>query len=114
MHTSSFGWVPFASGLRGRAPVSLQARAAAACHRVEPGHAITIEPRCAGRVSITQGRAWVTLGGPYQGPLNDLGDRFLQAGESLDVPAGAKLVMEPLGLPGDSGPVTWAWGSRTA
>jgi hypothetical protein len=54
------------------------------------------------------------LGGPYQGAPNKLGDRFLGPGAVLAVPAGARLVMEPIVAPGDTGPVHFDWSDATA
>ena len=53
------------------------------------------------------GRAWVTLGQVHEGAGNESGDLVLNAGESLVVPAGARLVMEPW-QPG-AGPVRFDW-----
>ncbi len=115
MFNPSFGPFPVISALWGRAraaqlpSVARAPRAQAGCFRLEPGRAITLAPARPGRLRITQGSAWVTLGGPYQGPLNDQGDLFLQAGETLNVPAGARLVMEPLALRGEGGAVWFDW-----
>lgn len=115
MFNPSFGPFPVISALWGRAraaqlpAVARAPRAQAGCFRLEPGGAITLAPARPGRLRIAQGSAWVTLGGPYQGPLNDQGDLFLQAGETLNVPAGARLVMEPLALRGQGGAVWFDW-----
>ncbi len=37
---------------------------------------------------------WLTFDGPHGGPLNDLGDRVLGAGEQARVRAGQRLVLE--------------------
>lgn len=55
--------------------------------------AISLRPAEDSRLEITTGRAWVTLNLPHQ--PEGLGDHRLCAGESLLVPAGAHLVMEP-------------------
>jgi len=41
------------------------------------------------------GGLWVTLNQPHVGPGNASGDHFLSPGESLTVPAGSHVVMEP-------------------
>lgn len=116
MFCPSFGPFPVISALWGRA-LFAQAphipRVPAGCFRLEPGRAITLAPVRPGRLRIAQGRAWVTLGGPYQGPLNDQGDRCLESGDTLDVPARASLVMEPLVLRGEGGAVWFDWYSGT-
>jgi hypothetical protein len=58
------------------------------------GAAISLRPARAGQLRVLSGRAWVTLGGPYAGRGNELGDVFLAAGDSLAVPAGARMVIE--------------------
>ncbi|QRR34921.1 DUF2917 domain-containing protein [Hydrogenophaga sp. YM1] len=55
--------------------------------------AISLRPAEDSRLLITAGRAWVTLNLPHQ--PDGFGDHRVCAGESLLVPAGAHLVMEP-------------------
>lgn len=89
---------------------SLSARCAAiGSWRLHPGHAMSLRPKKTAVLRIFCGQVWVTLGGPYQGAPNDLGDRFLGPGDVLAVPAGARMVMEPIAAPGDSGPVHFDW-----
>lgn len=57
--------------------------------------AISLRPRQAGVLRITQGRVWATLDGPQQGAGNESGDHFLQPGQRLLVGAGQHLVLEP-------------------
>lgn len=112
MFNPSFDPVPVVSSLWGRAlraQASHKSRVTAGCFRLEPGCAITLAPTRPGRLRIAQGSVWATLGGPYDGPLNDRGDLFLAPGETLNVPAGARLVMEPLVLRGEGGPVWFDW-----
>jgi len=71
-------------------------------------HAISLRPQVPSRLHITQGRAWVTLGLPHHGAGNASGDLVLSAGDSLAVPAGAHLVMEPW-QPDAAGPVRFDW-----
>jgi hypothetical protein len=65
-------------------------------HRLANGSAMSLCPGRAASLRVLAGRAWVTLGGPYTGHGNDLGDVFLQAGDRLAVPAGARVVVEPV------------------
>lgn len=62
--------------------------------RLEAGRAIALRPREDGVLRIAHGRVWLTFDGPHAGPLNDLGDRVLGAGEQLPVRAGQRLVLE--------------------
>ena len=64
--------------------------------RLEPARAVTLRPREDGVLRIAHGGAWVTFDGPHGGPLNDLGDRVLGAGEQLRVRAGRRIVLEPV------------------
>ncbi|MBP7567753.1 MAG: DUF2917 domain-containing protein [Burkholderiaceae bacterium] len=76
--------------------------------RLDARRAMTLRPQVSSRLHITQGRAWVTLGLPHQGAGNESGDLMLAAGESMVVPAGARLVMEPW-QPASAGPVRFDW-----
>lgn len=64
--------------------------------RLEPARAVTLRPREDGVLRIAHGGVWVTFDGPHAGPLNDLGDRVLGAGEQLRVRAGRRVVLEPV------------------
>jgi len=75
--------------------------------RLDSRRAMSLRPQLPSRLHITQGRAWVTLGKAHEGAGNESGDLVLNAGESLAVPAGARLVMEPW-QPG-AGPVRFDW-----
>lgn len=76
--------------------------------RLDVRRAMTLRPQVPSRLHITEGRAWVTLGMPHEGAGNVSGDVMLAAGESLAVPAGARLVMEPW-QPVSAGPVRFDW-----
>ena len=52
------------------------------------GRAMALQPHAAAVLRISQGAAWVTL--PSQP-----GDHFLQAGDTLHIRAGDRVVMEP-------------------
>lgn len=87
-------------------PVATPATTAAAavspaCWRLPAGHAISLGPTAPSQLRIVRGRVWVTLATPAL-PLSldaerlwpASGDHVLTAGDVLDVPAGASLVME--------------------
>ncbi|MDP3616632.1 MAG: DUF2917 domain-containing protein [Rhodoferax sp.] len=77
------------------------------------GRAISLRPRQAGVLGITQGRVWATLGSPQRGAGNESGDHFLQRGQRLLVGAGQHLVLEPWREPGEA-PVYFEWTPVTA
>jgi hypothetical protein len=58
-------------------------------HELAPHRARTVFARNALELQIVQGRVWLTLGG-----AGIQGDRFLAAGDSLHLPAGARAVFE--------------------
>ena len=58
------------------------------------GRALTLQPREAGVLRVAHGGLWATSDGPHSGPLNDQGDRFLQAGEQLQLRPGQRVVIE--------------------
>ena len=62
--------------------------------KLAAGRAITLQPHEAGILRMAHGRMWVTYDGPHGGPLNDLGDHVVGAGESLMLQAGQRLVVE--------------------
>ena len=77
--------------------------------RLRPGHAMSLQPRRESLLRIYCGRVWVTQGGPYPVIGRESGDCFLSPGDTLQVPAGARLVMEPLAEAGDERPVHFDW-----
>ncbi|MGC4395008.1 DUF2917 domain-containing protein [Hydrogenophaga sp. T2] len=62
-------------------------------HLVGAHRALSLYPADDSCLSVLSGRAWVTLNLPHV--PEGLGDHVLQAGDTLHVPAGAHLVMEP-------------------
>jgi Protein of unknown function (DUF2917) len=82
--------------------------------RLHPGHAMGLRPKETSVLRVHRGQVWVTLGAPGAPSPQDSGDRFLQAGESLVVPAGARLVMEPLVPRGATDPVCFDWSGAVA
>ncbi len=87
---------------------AIDAAAAARGWRLDARRAMSLRPKVPSRLYITQGRAWVTLGMPVKGAGNELGDHMLEAGQSLAVPVGARLVMEPW-QPASTAPVRFEW-----
>ena len=83
-------------------------KAAAGGWTLDAARAAAICPRKPSVLQITRGQAWVTLTGPHAGHGNERGDVFLQAGESLHIPAGQRVVLESLGKPGAE-PVRFDW-----
>ena len=79
--------------------------------RLDARRAMTLRPHVPSRLQITQGRAWITLGLPHEGAGNVSGDHMLAAGDSLLVPAGVRLVMEPW-QPVSEGPVRFDWSTE--
>ena len=68
--------------------------------------AISLRPTQPSQLRITQGRVWVTLNTPHV--PRGLDDHVLVAGQTLDVPAGAHLVMEPW-TPFEALPARFDW-----
>lgn len=77
--------------------------------RLHPGHAMSLHPQETSVLRIHRGPVWVTLGEPGALSPQASGDRFLMDGESMVVPAGARLVMEPLSRRASDGPVCFDW-----
>ena len=92
-----------------RTAPALSHRQAIGSWRLHPGHAMGLRPRRDALLRIYCGRVWVTQGGPYMVVGRESGDRFLSPGDTLRVPAGAHLVMEPLAEAGDEAPVHFDW-----
>jgi hypothetical protein len=63
--------------------------------RLAPGRAMSLWPRRTSQILIVQGSAWITWSGTLSLAGLSGSDHFLQAGQMMDVPAGAHLVMEP-------------------
>ncbi|MBV8619075.1 MAG: DUF2917 domain-containing protein [Curvibacter sp.] len=70
-------------------------RAFPGCWKLGHNRAITLRPRERSVIEVAQGRVWLTFTGPHAGPGNDLGDRFLAAGDWQQVEAGQTVVIEP-------------------
>lgn len=88
---------------------SLSSSRPAGAWRLHPGQAMSLHPQETSVLRIHRGPVWVTLGVPGELAPEDSGDRFLMNGESMVVPAGARLVMEPLSPRESDGPVCFDW-----
>jgi hypothetical protein len=73
---------------------------------LEPGRALTLQPKHTGTLRIAWGVVWATLDGPHAGPPHDRGDRLLEAGDRIELRAGQRLVIEPLGA---QAPASLTW-----
>lgn len=62
--------------------------------RLAPRRALTLCPTHAGLLGVERGRLWATFDGPHAGPLNDMGDKVLAAGDRLVIRPGQRLVIE--------------------
>ena len=62
--------------------------------RLAPQRAMTLLPRKNSQLLIVQGSAWITWEKPIAHWARSDGDHFLKVGQIIDVPAGARLVME--------------------
>jgi hypothetical protein len=76
------------------------------CWKLAAGRAVTLHPTAPGHLHIAQGRVWATLTGPH---ARRTGDLFLQAGESLPLQAGQRVVIEPFGTAGSCAPAAFDW-----
>jgi hypothetical protein len=77
--------------------------------RLHPGQAMSLYPQQVSVLRIHRGPVWVTLGESGALSPQASGDLFLMDGESMVVPAGARLVMEPLSARESDGPVCFDW-----
>lgn len=80
--------------------------------RLPAGQAIGLRMNKAAVLRIPTGRVWLTLGEAGGKTPCDAGDCFLDPGDSMPVPAGAHLVMEPVAMSGETGAVDFEWAER--
>ena len=66
------------------------------------GRAVTLRPTSDGILRVSRGCIWATLDGPHGATPDDAGDLSLQAGRSLYVQAGQRIVMESWNASGAS------------
>lgn len=96
------------------APSVFRCRSAIGSWRLHPGQAMGLCPKQAAVLRIFCGRVWVTLGQSAGVAPDSVGDHFLRPGDVLVVPAGTRLVMEPLAERGDQAPVHFDWSDLAA
>ncbi len=85
---------------------------------LQTGRAISMMPAAGGQLTVASGQLWATLGegGPALrrnarlARCATLQDYFLNAGDTLLVPPGARLVIESMAC-GQTAPAAFAWGS---
>ena len=85
---------------------------------LQSNRAITVVAHSGGKLHIARGRVWATLGSAHANPYSwrntplepctMLKDYFLNAGDTLVVPRGAKVVMESMAL-GHDLPAAFDW-----
>ena len=83
------------------------------CWQLAAGRAVTLRPREAGVLRISQGRVWATVDGPHRGLVPNLGDHVLGAGQHLTVRAGQRLVLESWDAAADT-PAWFSWDAEPA
>jgi len=66
------------------------------------GRAVTLRPATDGIVRVAHGRVWATVDGPHGVTPDDAGDHILQAGRSMYVRAGQRVVLEAWNASGAS------------
>ena len=62
--------------------------------RLAARQALTLCPAHAGILRVERGSLWATFDGPHAGPLNDMGDQVLAAGDRFVIRTGQRLVIE--------------------
>jgi len=77
--------------------------------RLHPGHAMALRPKQSAVLRVFCGQVWVTQGLPAGTTPDSAGDHFLGPGDVLAVPAGVRLVLEPVVARGDTAPVHFDW-----
>lgn len=70
--------------------------------RLPSGQALSLWPQRPALLRVRHGRVWATLGVAGVRVPGELGDHFLDAGDCLHVPAGARLVLEAMAPPGEA------------
>ena len=81
--------------------------------RLDAGRALTLQPRDAAELRVTQGRIWATLDGPHTGAANAWGDLVLQPGQRLALRPGQRVVIESWD-PVAQGPAGFVWQTQPA
>lgn len=89
-------------------------RPAVGAWRLHPGHAMALRPKQPAVLRIVCGQVWATQDQPAGATPHSAGDHFLGPGDVLMVPAGVRLVLEPLAMRGDTAPVHFDWSDACA
>lgn len=91
-------------------PSTLSAAALTECWKLDAGQATTLQPRQAGVFRVAQGQVWATLNAMQHGEPEVPGDHILQAGDTLQLQPGQRLVVESWTLGGPPAPtVYFSW-----
>jgi hypothetical protein len=61
------------------------------------GRAITLQPLQDGVLRVAHGCLWATFDGPHEGKPRELGDHFVEVGDTVRIAAGERVVVEPWG-----------------
>ena len=80
----------------------------AGCWKLSHGCALTLLASQTGELRVAHGRVWVTFDDAGSDCKVRAGDYFLEAGESLTLPAGRALVMESFAV-GDASAAYFVW-----
>ena len=80
----------------------------AGCWKLSHGCALTLLASQTGELRVAHGRVWLTFADAYLDPTVRAGDYFLEAGESMTLPAGRPLVMESFAV-GDASAAYFIW-----
>jgi hypothetical protein len=65
--------------------------------KLAAGRAITLQPTQHGVLRVAHGCLWATFDGPHEGPVNELGDHFVEVGDTVRIAAGERVVIESWG-----------------
>ncbi len=77
---------------------------------LQPGRALSLHPRSSGRLTLVQGRAWLTVSVAGQPSI----DTVLHAGEGVVLPAHSHAVFEAWPQPGGAPALAWQWAALPA
>lgn len=80
----------------------------AGCWKLAHGRALTLLSGQAGELRVAHGRVWVTFDDAGQDVRVRAGDYFLEAGQSMAVPAGCSVVMESFAA-GEASAAYFSW-----
>lgn len=75
------------------------------------GRAITLQPLQDGVLRVAHGTLWATFDGPHEGIPREMGDHFVEVGDTVRIAAGERVVVEPWGR---NSPAYFTWDPATA